>query len=134
MYNCGAGRRYVGITPDGNIYLCHRFAGVNEYKLGHVDIGLVPGSQKNIIQAHVENKTVCSKCWARYLCGGGCFYNAIVKGVDILGSQLEDCDFLKSFYEICMYLYWKLSKIENGFLEKMFLKKEMKKMYGQKAV
>ncbi|MDW7675875.1 MAG: 4Fe-4S cluster-binding domain-containing protein, partial [Bacillota bacterium] len=35
-YFCGAGRGLVAVSISGDIYLCHRFVGKEEYKLGNV--------------------------------------------------------------------------------------------------
>ena len=34
LRGCGAGCEYVAITPEGDIYPCHRFVGNEDYKLG----------------------------------------------------------------------------------------------------
>lgn len=69
-YPCGAGRSMAAVTPSGDIYLCHRFVGLDEYRLGSID-----GSELNMErfnQSPVETNDICSRCFARYYCGGGC--------------------------------------------------------------
>ena len=36
LTGCGAGCEYLAITPYGDIYPCHQFAGDSKYKLGNV--------------------------------------------------------------------------------------------------
>jgi uncharacterized protein len=33
---CGAGTEYVAVTPEGDIYPCHQFAGESAYRIGNV--------------------------------------------------------------------------------------------------
>ena len=37
LRGCGCGNEYVAITPDGDIYPCHQFVGIEEYKMGNLD-------------------------------------------------------------------------------------------------
>ena len=66
---CGAGRGYLTVGPDGGLYACHRETGT---RIGDIENG--PDGDKraawagNCLDAHAE----CAGCWARYLCGGGC--------------------------------------------------------------
>ncbi|MDD6033930.1 MAG: thioether cross-link-forming SCIFF peptide maturase, partial [Oscillospiraceae bacterium] len=34
LRGCGCGNEYVAITPDGDIYPCHQFVGMEEWKMG----------------------------------------------------------------------------------------------------
>ena len=36
LRGCGCGNEYVAITPDGDIYPCHQFVGLEEYKMGNL--------------------------------------------------------------------------------------------------
>ena len=39
-YGCGAGLGLMGVATDGNVALCHRFAGSEEHTIGSVDGGI----------------------------------------------------------------------------------------------
>ena len=39
-YPCGAGLGLMGVATDGDVALCHRFAGSDEHKLGSVFDGI----------------------------------------------------------------------------------------------
>lgn len=73
---CGAGRSFFGIGPDGGIYPCFRFIGINKYRLGN----LVSGINSNDIASFRDGpgkpydmRQSCQTCWAAPLCGGPCF-------------------------------------------------------------
>ena len=66
---CGAGLGLVGVSADGGVYLCHRFVGQAEYKLGSV---FTDELDRQPYQESVDLHPVCSQCFARYYCAGGC--------------------------------------------------------------
>lgn len=119
FYNCGAGRHYLAVSPDGGLYLCHRFAGMDEYKLGDVEEGLIEGKQKDIINSYVDAKNKCDICWARYICGGGCFYNSVEKGGKINDAPEYYCDSYKDIFEIAIYLYELIKESNPEFLDQL---------------
>lgn len=72
---CGAGVGMVGISCAGDVYLCHRFVGQEEYRLGSVfrqelDREKYGRSPATFIAA-------CAACWARYYCAGGCKHDNV---------------------------------------------------------
>jgi uncharacterized protein len=71
---CGVGRDIAGVSIQGDLYPCHRFVGQEARRLGHLH-DYQAGSINDYHRAVVDNLPVCRGCWARYLCGGGCFYN-----------------------------------------------------------
>lgn len=67
---CGAGRRLVGVSVAGDVYVCHRFVGKEEYKLGsvfHIDL-----KREAYLKSPVTCNPTCINCIARYYCAGGC--------------------------------------------------------------
>jgi uncharacterized protein len=75
FYSCTAGKGYVSVNVNGDIYLCHRFVGEKDFFLGNVieDIYSLKWSETIRNETNVENRKRCRKCWARYICGGGCY-------------------------------------------------------------
>lgn len=75
---CGACRYLIGIAPNGDIFPCQSFIGIECFKLGNIfkqDIQKTIHKQP-VFQLFsvlsVDMKPVCSNCPFRYLCGGGC--------------------------------------------------------------
>lgn len=93
LTGCGAGHEYLACSPAGDLYPCHQFVGQEEFKLGNVWEGI-----KNLDwgrkfrSAHVMNKEPCRKCWARFLCSGGCHANAYSFNGDIFAPYSIGCD------------------------------------------
>lgn len=110
--HCGAALRMVAIDPLGNIYPCHRFVGIEEYKLGNVlDFGLDQQARGDFLSLCAEiYKKRCQTCWVRHYCVGGCYHDLLkMPGIPVIRSR-EECDFIKRQYEIAMGVYTVLSK------------------------
>ncbi|MFW5676412.1 MAG: radical SAM protein [Acetivibrio ethanolgignens] len=120
LYNCGAGRKYLAVDPEGNLFICHRFVGKEDYKVGTVFTEINKEKVREVAYAHVEHKEECKKCWARYLCAGGCFYNSYEKGGNLLAAPDTYCDLYKKQYEVAIELYNKIKGISPEFIEDFF--------------
>lgn len=70
---CGAGFEYGAVTPDGEIFACHRLAGEEQFKMGSVfDAGFNTELAEKMKKNNVMNIEKCKKCWAKFFCSGGC--------------------------------------------------------------
>ncbi len=72
IFGCDVGKSGLGITVDGDIYPCHRFAGLEEFKLG--SIFSKNWNRDSFSVSPLEVCEDCIRCWARDFCGGGCAY------------------------------------------------------------
>jgi radical SAM protein with 4Fe4S-binding SPASM domain len=72
-WHCGAAAREISVAPDGRLYPCVFFAGCQPLAMGDVFSGLDFG-KLDAFFARVSRKRqeVCTSCWARPLCDGGC--------------------------------------------------------------
>jgi len=101
---CSAGREYLAITADGDVYPCHGFVGIDEFKMGNVHDEGFPGeayyNMKNVFNnLNVDASKECSSCWARYLCGGGCEFYSYVYNNDLSKPTKRGCMMTKSILE-----------------------------------
>lgn len=113
LYYCGAARRYAAVAPNGDIYPCQRFVGMDDYKLGSVLDGSVNETLvQSFKEAHVHNKKGCTKCWARYLCGGGCYYKSLRYHGDIKAP--EGCGLHRHIIETALWVYAEMRKREKA--------------------
>ena len=77
LAGCGSGCEYVSVTPNGNIYPCHQFAGEEEFLLGTVDTGITNTAVTDDFRScNVYSKEKCRECFARFYCSGGCAANS----------------------------------------------------------
>jgi len=96
LSGCGAGRDYVAVTPQGDIYPCHQFVGNESFKMGHVDTGILNHQIKEHFDAgNLLKKDDCQNCWAKYFCGGGCHANAYNFNGTIMKPHQISCELEK---------------------------------------
>ena len=96
---CNAGVNKFSISYDGNLYPCDSFLGKEEYCIGNIYQGFNENYYK-INQLRVESSKICSYCWARYLCGGDCFYHALLNTDDINMPDEERCKITKEIIKM----------------------------------
>ena len=95
LSGCGSGTEYLAVTPWGDLYPCHQFVGMEQFKLGNVDTGI---EKTDIVDefklCKVYAKDKCKDCFARFYCSGGCaansynFHGNLLDAYDI-GCELE---------------------------------------------
>lgn len=111
---CGAGNEYAAVTPSGDIFPCHQFAGNTETKMGNVMEGSFDEDmQKKFKGCNVLSKEECRKCWAKYYCSGGCAANAYIYNGDIHKPYKIGCLLEKKRLECALTIYAKNFAKEN---------------------
>ncbi|WP_297437646.1 radical SAM protein [Thermococcus sp.] len=108
-YHCGAGRRGVAIDVDGNIYPCHRFVSMENFKLSHVDNFEWEHLKRFEPQKYnFSNHEPCKSCWLRFYCHNFCFYeNTIYTEKSFIPPALK-CYYAKESFKISLWLYARL--------------------------
>lgn len=92
LRGCGSGNDYVAITPEGDIYPCHQFVGIEDYRMGSIhDDSFNAELKAKFAAAHVGNKPECRECWAKFYCSGGCNANNFLYEGDILKPHKMSC-------------------------------------------
>lgn len=109
VLGCGAGAEYLAVTPEGDIYPCHQFVGMTEFRLGsvHVNEPLNAGIVQDFASATVITKEDCQSCWARFYCSGGCHANAWHENGTVLKPYRIGCELEKKRVECAIYLQTK---------------------------
>lgn len=97
-YSCGAGGGYFSVGVDGTWYACHRAIGQHSYALGDNE-GVDEARRASFLQArHVHGQPECRKCWARYLCSGGCHQ-------ETSSRSDSSCGFIRGWLDFCLGAY-----------------------------
>jgi len=94
---CGLGRGLRAVAVNGDVYPCHRFVGLEDACLGHLS-DYRAGALNDYHRAVVENLPACRSCWARYFCGGGCFYDNLARSGDM---HRPDPDVCREMQTVC---------------------------------
>jgi uncharacterized protein len=108
---CGVAGSYLGVASDGEVYPCFRHLGLPQYHVGSVRAGVDDDKRKRFmmeVAADVDNRPVCQQCWARYLCGGGCYADSSVYGPDARQPQVQHCPFWLTEIELAIRFYKRL--------------------------
>ncbi|MDR2074396.1 MAG: thioether cross-link-forming SCIFF peptide maturase [Oscillospiraceae bacterium] len=75
---CGCANEYVAITPEGDVYPCHQFVGISEFKMGNIKEKFDKSSSiklHNFGNPSIFTNPECGGCWAKFYCGGLCRAN-----------------------------------------------------------
>jgi len=102
---CGSGCEYVAITPEGDIFPCHQFAGQERWKMGNIHAGDFDFAMaEDFSKAVLESKQDCGDCAVKYYCSGGCNANNFYANGDIAVPYEIGCELQKKRIE-CAIAY-----------------------------
>ncbi len=112
LRGCGCGNEYIAVTPEGDIYPCHQFVGIEDYKMGSLLDGSFNNDMKQkFAKANVYSKENCKNCWAKFYCSGGCNANNFQYCGDILKSHKTSCELEKKRLECSIMIKAALADI-----------------------
>jgi radical SAM protein with 4Fe4S-binding SPASM domain len=94
---CSGGGTYFTFSPDDSIMPCHRLVGTRQFQIGSGREGLTGDTREWTLP--VDAHSVCSGCWARYVCGGNCRQENFLATGDIRGLNEETCRYQRSILE-----------------------------------
>lgn len=105
MVGCGSGTEYLSVTPSGDLYPCHQFVGMEQFKMGHVDTGVTaPEIRKGFESCNVYTKPKCRECWARFYCSGGCVANSYNTHGDLVTPYEIGCEMQRKRIECAIMI------------------------------
>ena len=113
LRGCGCGNEYVAVTPDGDVYPCHQFVGMEDWKMGSVEDLSVDFKKKDYFaKANVYAKEDCKTCWAKFYCSGGCNANNLQYAGDVLKSHKISCELEKKRLECAIMIKAALADLD----------------------
>ncbi len=102
---CGSGTEYMAVTPWGDLYPCHQFAGDEKYLLGNIWDGVTNTAvQDEFRSCNAYARPACRDCWARLYCSGGCAANAYHATGSIGGVYEYGCELFKKRIECAVMM------------------------------
>ncbi len=113
-YPCGAGLGMAAVSCSGDIYLCHRFVGIDSYKLGNIFNNDL--DRERYQKSPVTFVDKCSRCFARYLCAGGCKHDNIGSCGSIFEPPEDMCRLTCREIELAAYIACQLTDEDRTFL------------------
>ena len=102
---CGAGNEYFSVTPNGDLYPCHQFAGDSKFRMGSVFEGITrPDTREQFKNSCLFTRKKCEKCFAKFICSGGCSANNYHYNGDIEEPYAITCAMMKKRIECAMHI------------------------------
>jgi len=99
---CGAGKGYCDVSPEGDIYPCHREHGD---PIGSIhNEGIDESLRVQWMDNRYYTRTTCPKCWMRNVCGGGCRMDSIISSGDLHTPDPITCWFKKQFLRNALWI------------------------------
>jgi uncharacterized protein len=109
-YPCGAGAGYLSVGAAGDLFACHRLVDDPAYAMGTVAEGTDDDARaRHLADHHVDRAEPCRSCWARYLCGGGCYHEVTRRG-------RVGCDYIRGWLKFCLRAYVELGTARPDYL------------------
>ncbi len=102
---CGAGNEYFSVTPNGDLYPCHQFAGDAKFRMGSVFEGITrPDTREKFKNSCLFTRKKCENCFAKFICSGGCSANNYHYNGDIDEPYAITCAMMKKRIECAMHI------------------------------
>ena len=112
---CGACRGTCAVAPDGTMYPCHRFVGMEPWALGHVADGLPSDRGRGFWRAWREAvMDHCRECWAFRICGGPCPWEIARRDGTFDAPSPRHCREIKAWIEQGAYYIFKTGESGRG--------------------
>ena len=113
-YACGAGLGLSAVSAVGDIYLCHRFVGMDEYKMGSVfEKGL---RREEYQKSPITGDGKCAACFAKYHCAGGCKHDNVGSGGGVTTPSEDMCHLRCRELELAAVITSQLDPANKTFL------------------
>ncbi|HCP08695.1 MAG TPA: hypothetical protein DIT25_02780, partial [Candidatus Moranbacteria bacterium] len=118
-YRCNCGKSGLYVDWDGKFYPCAHFVGAEGQDIGNLKEGIHKEMKSLFLSQTVENRNPCKNCWAKYLCGGGCYYQGWLPNKTIKKPDGVKCQLIKHFIKIQSYFISELMQKRKNVLEKL---------------
>jgi len=110
-YPCGAGAGYMSVGSSGDYFACHRLVDDPEFRFGDIESGFDDTKRAlHLAKMHVDRQEPCRSCWARYLCGGGCYHEVARRG-------RHGCDYIRTWLAFCLSSYAEVIRLQPTYFD-----------------
>jgi len=111
---CGAGFGLAGVSCAGDVYLCHRFVGMDDYRLGNVFSTQLNREQYQELPVTFVKE--CRECFAKWLCAGGCKHDNAGTNGSVFQPSGDTCRLMRRRCEMAAYTASLLTEEDRAFL------------------
>jgi len=109
---CGAGKNYFTVAPDGAIHACHR----ERTAIGHAATGLDERLRQPWLDNRYYARWMCPTCPIRNACGGGCRSESVYREHEIRRPHSGHCEFMRMWFRSALWLLCELTPDELSML------------------
>lgn len=121
QHPCGAGLGFLAADTGGELYMCHRFTGQEDAKVGDIWQGIDPDKRWEVLkQGHISSKPDCLKCPIQSLCAGGCYYEAQERHGNWDRANSHYCTWLNEWILMALKAYVKIARENPQFFNRVF--------------
>jgi len=119
-YPCGAGLGLFCVDAEGRLYICQWFVGDPDSHMGDIYKG-IDIKKAAVLRKEVEKnrRKLCQKCWARNLCAGGCYHEALVREGKLSLPNRHYCRWIKDWMEVGLNVYGRLAIDRPEYLDRL---------------
>ncbi len=110
MHFCQGGLDYLGVSAEGKVGLCYRFYENEEFSMGSIQEGIQRGVTERLLAQDLDSRTTCSKCWARWFCGGGCHHENVTSGGGLEQPNPVTCELFRHSMGRTLEIWGRLSR------------------------
>lgn len=114
IHACGAGLGLVAVSISGGVYLCHRFVGRDEFKLGSITEKEL--NRDEYLKSSTTGNEKCAACFARYYCAGGCKHDNVGSCGSIAAPSEDMCRLRCRELELAASIVSRLEPDDHSFL------------------
>lgn len=108
---CDAGIGRFSLAPNGLIYACPGAIDIPELVVGSLDKGIDKEKREFLWNTLVDRKK-CQDCYARFVCGGECFFNAYYFTKSITEKDDVMCELKRHLFKLSLIFNHHLKQME----------------------
>jgi uncharacterized protein len=118
---CGVCRNTAIVDNQGNLFPCHRYAGMTAFQIGNIFSG-IDKDQVITYYKKIASRAIadCQDCWIRDFCAGGCPWSLSDKNGNIHSLSAKTCNRLRKNVERGLWLKKELYTIRPNMFSKTY--------------
>jgi len=122
---CPLGDIKVAVTSDGKIMACESCMGHEKFCLGSVRSGFDESNYTSFQDwilsngQHRIDHERCRRCYAKLLCGGGCYAQSFDKSNQLSPYNESTCRYIREMVKIDLYYISRLKRLNPGMYSHM---------------
>lgn len=118
-FPCSAGKYSYALNVNGDIYPCSRFEGIKQASWDNISHSFNNDRRREFLSNHMvftRDSGRCLECWAKYLCGGTCYYSSYKANQNTNRISEMHCYFNREIVKNALYIYASLEDDERAVL------------------